>query len=124
TLVECFQQVPSAMTFCIIESMGGAAARVASTATAYPHRAPGYSLFILTQWRDPSDTPDNIGWARDTFEALRPHMSDRRYMNYMSGDDAGYVHDAYGSNYERLVEVKQTYDPDNVFHLNQNIRPR
>jgi FAD/FMN-containing dehydrogenase len=124
TLLECFEQVPSAMTLCVIESMGGAAARVAPTATAYPHREPGYSLLILAQWSEPADTPDNIAWARDTFEALRPHMADRRYMNYMSADDGGYVHDAYGPNYERLVEIKQVYDPDNVFHLNQNIPPR
>jgi FAD/FMN-containing dehydrogenase len=124
TLLECFEQVPSAMTLCVIEPMGGAAARVAPTATAYPHREPGCSLLILAQWREPADTPDNIAWARDTFEALRPHMADRRYMNYMSADDGGYVHDAYGPNYERLVEIKQVYDPDNLFHLNQNIPPR
>jgi FAD/FMN-containing dehydrogenase len=124
TLLECFEQVPSAMTLCVIEAMGGAAARVAPTATAYPHREPGYSLLILAQWSEPADTPDNIAWARDTFEALRPHMADRRYMNYMSADDGGYVHDAYGPNYERLVEIKQVYDPDNLFHLNQNIPPR
>ena len=124
TLLECFEQVPSAMTLCVIEAMGGAAARVAATATAYPHREPGYSLLILAQWSEPADTPDNIAWARDTFEALRPHMADRRYMNYMSADDGGYVHEAYGPNYERLVEIKQVYDPDNLFHLNQNIPPR
>jgi FAD/FMN-containing dehydrogenase len=124
TLLECFEQVPSAMTLCVIEAMGGAAARVAPTATAYPHREPGYSLLILAQWSAPADTLDNIAWTRDTFEALRPHMADRRYMNYMSADDGGYVHEAYGPNYERLVEIKQVYDPDNLFHLNQNIPPR
>ena len=123
-LLECFRGVPSAMTLCVIESIGGAAARVAPTATAYPHRQPGYSLLILAQWTDPADTLDNIAWARDTFEALRPHMADRRYMNYMSADDGGYVRHAYGENYERLVDIKRRYDPENVFHLNQNIAPR
>jgi len=50
-------------------------------------------------------------------------MANRRYVNYLSADDAGYTRDAYGSNYERLVELKRRYDPDNIFHLNQNIDP-
>jgi len=72
---------------------------------------------------DPADTEANIAWTRDTFEALQPHMADRRYVNYLSADDAGYTRDAYGSNYERLVELKRRYEPHNIFHLNQNIDP-
>jgi hypothetical protein len=122
-LIERFEQCPSPMTACVLESMGGAASRVASTATAYPHREPGHNLLILSQWADPADTEPNIAWTRDTFEALQPHMADRRYVNYLSADDAGYTRDAYGSNYERLVELKRRYDPHNIFHLNQNIDP-
>ena len=51
-------------------------------------------------------------------------MADRRYVNYLAADDGGHTRDAYGANYERLVELKQRYDPDNVFRLNQNIDPR
>ena len=123
TLIDQFELCPSPMTFCVLESMGGAASRVASTATAYPHREPGHNLLILSQWADPADTEPNIAWTRETFEALRPHMANRRYVNYLSADDAGYTRDAYGSNYERLVELKRRYDPDNIFHLNQNIDP-
>lgn len=122
-LIDRFEQCPSPMTACVLESMGGAASRVASTATAYPHREPGYNLLILSQWTDPADTEPNIAWTRETFEALQPHMANRRYVNYLSADDAGYSRDAYGCNYERLVELKRRYDPDNVFHLNQNIDP-
>ena len=123
-LIECFEQCPSPMTACIIESMGGAASRIAPAATAYPHREAGFSLLLLTQWVDPADTEANIAWTRETFDALQPHMAKRRYVNYLSGDDGGYVRDAYGSNYERLVEIKRRYDPKNIFRLNQNIDPK
>jgi FAD/FMN-containing dehydrogenase len=122
-LAERFEQCPSPMTACVLESMSGAASRVAPTATAFPHRQPGHNLLILSQWADPADTEPNIAWTRETFEALQPHIADRRYVNYLSADDAGYTRDAYGPNYERLVELKRRYDPDNVFHLNQNIDP-
>ncbi|HEX4866644.1 MAG TPA: FAD-binding oxidoreductase [Acidimicrobiales bacterium] len=122
-LIDQFEQCPSPMSFCVLESMGGAASRVASAATAYPHREPGHNLLLLSQWADPADTEPNIAWTRETFEALRPHMAKRRYVNYLSADDAGYTRDAYGSNYERLVELKRRYDPANIFHLNQNIDP-
>ncbi len=122
-LIECFEQCPSPMTACIIESMGGAASRIAPASTAYAHREPGYSLLLLSQWANAADSEPNIAWTRETFEALQPHMADRRYVNYLSADDGGYTRDAYGCNYERLVELKRRYDPDNVFHLNQNIDP-
>jgi len=61
-LIECFEQCPSPMTACVIESMGGAASRVAPTATAYAHREPGYSLLLLSQWTDTADSEPNIAW--------------------------------------------------------------
>ena len=123
-LIKCFEECPSPMTLCVVESMGGAASRIAPAATAYPHREPGYSLLILSQWTDPTDTEANIAWTRETFDALQPHMAKRRYVNYLAGDDGGYVRDAYASNYERLLEIKRRYDPSNTFRLNQNIDPR
>ena len=122
-LIECFEQCPSPMTLCVVESMSGAASRIAPAATAYPHREPGYSLLLLSQWTDPADTEANIAWTRETFDALQPHMTKRRYVNYLAGDDGGYVRDAYGTNYERLLEIKRRYDPSNTFRLNQNIDP-
>src|SRR4051812_6810162 len=86
-LIECFEQCPSAMTACVIESMGGAASRIAPAATAYAHREPGYNLLLLSQWTDIADSEPNIAWTRETFEALQPHMAERRYVNYLSADD-------------------------------------
>jgi hypothetical protein len=122
-LADAFAQCPSAMTSIVIVHYHGATSRVSPTATAFPHRGPGYSPVILTQWVDPADTDANIAWTRETFEALRPHTADRVYVNNLSADDTDFVTTAYGPNWARLVELKRRYDPDNVFHLNHNIDP-
>ena len=123
TLVEAYAACPSPMTLIVLEHLHGAVTRVAPDATAFPHRDPGYNILILGQWADPADTEATIGWTRETFDALRPHTADRRYVNYMAADDGSFVHEAYGPNMARLVDVKRRYDPDNVFRLNQNIDP-
>lgn len=121
-MVEAFSQAPSAMSGLAVEHVHGAAARVDPAATAFPHRG-GYSVLVVAQWADASETDANIDWARTTFESLRPFTTDRTYMNYLSADEGGAVHEAYGSNYERLLEIKRRYDPGNLFHLNHNIDP-
>ena len=122
-MVEALQACPSWMSGLSIMPYLGAVTRVDATATAFPHRAPGYSLLIVSQWQDQGATEANIAWAAETFEALRPYMADRSYLNNLSADDGRMVRDIWGVNYERLVQVKQRYDPDNVFRLNHNIDP-
>ena len=107
----------------VIEHFHGAATRVEPTATAFPHRSPGYNLIIISEWADPAQTEDGIAWARQTYDALRPHMADAAYVNYLDADDANRVRAAYGPNYQRLGDLKLRYDPENLFHLNQNIPP-
>jgi FAD/FMN-containing dehydrogenase len=122
-LAGAFERAPSQLCALIIEEFHGAVTRVAPTATAYPHRQPGYNLLLISQWTDPADTEAGIAWARETFDALSPSMADRSYMNYLPADDHDRVHEAYGPNYGRLVELKRRYDPGNLFRLNQNIEP-
>jgi FAD/FMN-containing dehydrogenase len=122
-MTGAFERAPSELCALIIEEFHGAVTRVAPTATAYPHREPGYNLLLISQWTDPADTEAGIAWARETFDALSPYMADRSYMNYLSADDHDRVHEAYGPNYPRLVELKRRYDPGNIFRLNQNIEP-
>ena len=122
-LTDAFQNSPTTMCALIIENFHGAATRVSPTATAFPHRQPGYNCIIISQWADAADTVAGTQWARDTFDALRPHMADAAYVNYLDQDDAERVAAAYGPNYPRLVELKGRYDPDNTFRLNQNIVP-
>jgi FAD/FMN-containing dehydrogenase len=122
-LVDSFERVPSTMTGIFLDHVHGAATRVDPQATAFPHRQDAFSVLVLAQWRDPADTEANIVWARETFESLRPHLTESRYTNFLSADDAGSVRQRYGENYERLVAVKRLYDPDNLFHLNDNLDP-
>jgi FAD binding domain-containing protein/berberine-like enzyme len=122
-MAESFERCPSPMGGLMLAHYHGAVTRVDPAATAFPHRDPGYSLLIVAQWLDPAETEKNIDWARETFRALRPHMADRCYVNNLSADDRGAVAQAYGSNYDRLLEIKRRYDPDNIFRLNHNVNP-
>jgi hypothetical protein len=118
-----FERAPSELCALVIEDFHGAVTRVPSTATAYPHREPGFNLFLISQWSDPGQTDEGIAWARETFDALSPYMTDRSYTNYLSADDYGRVRHAFGSNYDRLVSLKRRYDPNNLFRLNHNVDP-
>ena len=123
TLVDSYKRCPSPMSFCVLEAVNGAVTRVAPTATAFPHRSRGFNLLLLGQWVDPAQTDVNIAWVRETFDAMRPHISAGRYGNYLSGDDANEVAGVYGQNWDRLLAIKQRHDPDNVFRHNLNIDP-
>jgi FAD/FMN-containing dehydrogenase len=123
-MTRAFDRAPSELCALVIEDFHGAVTRVPPTATAYPHRERGYNLFLISHWTDPALTEPGIAWARETFNALSPYMADRSYTNYLSADDHDRVRQAYGCNYDRLVELKRRYDPDNVFRLNHNIDPR
>jgi FAD/FMN-containing dehydrogenase len=124
TVTERFAGVPSPMSGILFEHFHGAVCRVGVEDTAVPHREEGWNLLLPSVWLDPADTDANVAWTRETHAALAEHLSERRWLNYLGddqGDDA--VRGAYGPNYDRLVELKRRYDPDNVFHNNHNIRP-
>ena len=122
-MVDSFERAPSPMSGMVIEHFHGLVTRIPATATAYPHREPGYNLVLIAEWIDPRDDDANIAWARDTFAALAPYMAEAAYVNYLDHDDTDRVRIAYGPNWDRLVSLKQRYDPDNLFRLNANIKP-
>src|SRR5262249_3540205 len=108
----------------IFEHVHGAATRIAPDETAFPHRAAGYNLLIISEWMNPADNERCTAWARDTYSAMKPFMAPGRYVNYLGDQEPGDpVAAAYGPNYARLRELKKKYDPENFFHRNQNIRP-
>jgi FAD/FMN-containing dehydrogenase len=123
TIIGYCETVPSALSAVAIEHLGGAVARVGKTETAFHHRDSPYNLIITSLWRDAGDSEKNIRWTRELHEAMRPFGPDAVYVNYLGDEGEGRVKAAYGPNYERLVELKNKYDPANVFRLNQNIRP-
>ena len=123
TMVDAFEAAPSIMSGMVIEHFHGAVCRVEPTATAYPFREPGYSLVLAGQWSEPADTEANMTWIRDTFAVLEPYTAPRVYVNYLADDDSARVANAYGQNFDRLVEIKRRFDPDNLFRLNHNIDP-
>ncbi|MDH3668042.1 MAG: FAD-binding oxidoreductase [Paracoccaceae bacterium] len=123
-LTEQFACCPSPMSKLIVERPHGAALRRAATDTAFPLRSAGFSVLILAQWRDASETEQNVAWARETYDLLRPHAAPAAYSNYMGDDEMlARVKQAYGENFARLQSLKDRYDPANVFHMNQNIPP-
>ncbi len=123
-LVEQFARCPSPMSKLIVERPHGAALRRAATDTAFPLRSPGFSVLILAQWRDASETEQNVAWARETYDLLGPHAAPGAYSNYLGDDEKlARVKQAYGENFAKLQSLKDRYDPANVFHLNQNIPP-
>ncbi|MEK6276240.1 MAG: FAD-binding oxidoreductase [Actinomycetota bacterium] len=122
--IERFETTPSPLNAVLFEHFHGAVTRVGAGDTAVPHREVGYNLLLPSVWLDEADTEANIAWTRATFDLFGPHFADRRWLNYFSDDDgADAVRAAYGQNYDRLVEVKRRYDPENVFRLNHNIDP-
>jgi FAD/FMN-containing dehydrogenase len=75
---------------------------------------------------DPADSQANVTWTRQAYDAMATHFAHGRYVNYLNAEELGEgsaVEAAFGPNVKRLREVKRRYDPDNVFHLNQNIKP-
>jgi FAD/FMN-containing dehydrogenase len=124
TMAERFASVPSPMTAIMLEHFHGAVTRVGVTDTAVPHRAEGWNLLIPSVWVDPAATGENIAWTRETHRAFGPHLDEARWLNYLGDDQLGdAVRAAYGPNYQRLLDVKRRYDPENVFHHNHNIDP-
>jgi len=123
TMIAAFEAAPSIMSAMVVEHFHGQVCRVDPTATAYPHRAPGYNLVLIGQWLDPAETAANVSWVRETYAALEEFTAPRSYVNYLADDESDRVANAYGPNLERLVEIKRRYDPANLFRLNHNIDP-
>lgn len=123
-LIEQFASCPSQLGKLVLENHHGAETRPASNATAFPHRAVGYNLLIIAQWLDPQDDKANIAWARATDLAMKPYLKNSVYSNYMDDDEGdSRIRQAFGANFARLQTIKKHYDPENRFHLNQNIPP-
>ena len=123
SIVEFAGKLPSPQCEIFIGLAGGAPNRIAADSMAYAHRDARFVLNVHGRWDEAADDQECIGWAREFFKASSPYASAGAYVNFMTADEGDRVAAAYGSNYERLVEIKRRYDPENVFRFNQNIKP-
>ncbi len=123
-LIERFPSVPAPSSSVLIELLGGAIAGVGEEEMAYTHRGAAYDFLIASVWDDPAADGVNVGWARDIFGVMEPYAREDVYVNYLGDEGDDRVRAAYGAaKYDRLVALKDRYDPTNLFRLNQNIRP-
>ena len=110
----------------LIEPLGGAIRRMPEDATALGRRDVDWCYHALAMWMEPDETTAaaHMAWARDLHQELAPHTTDGVYLNFTSDEGEERVRSTYGpAKYERLVALKDLYDPDNLFRLNQNIKP-
>jgi FAD/FMN-containing dehydrogenase len=116
--------VPNATSAVHLYAIDGVAGRVAADATAFSHRDARYSTGLAAIWADPADSDANIAWVREYWQALDAVAPNGGYVNFMSFDEGeAAVRATYGPNYERLAAIKTAYDANNLFRLNQNIKP-
>ncbi len=123
-MVRALESMPSPMSQIELSYLGGAAGRVAAGETAFGDRSSPFIVNLLGNWTQAADDAANVAWVRGLFAELRPAMTPGVYVNFMSGDEQERVPEAYRERWERLVDVKTHYDPDNFFTLNQNVLPR
>jgi FAD/FMN-containing dehydrogenase/ketosteroid isomerase-like protein len=123
TVIHYAGKLPTPQCEIFLGLLGGQAGRPAPGDTAYPHRDALYVMNVHTRWDDPADDARCIAWARDFFSAAAPYATGSVYVNFLTQDESERTADAYGENYQRLAQIKQQYDPDNLFRTNQNIRP-
>ena len=114
----------SPFTASIMLPLGGAVARVADDETVLGFRDVGWNYHLLGQWEDPADEQLNVEWTRAFDKALAPHAAEGLYVNFVADPPEDLLERSFGSEkLARLVAVKDSYDPGNVFCFNQNIAP-
>jgi len=116
-------KVPEVSATMHLYPINGACHRVRADETAFAYRDATFAAVIVAAWQDPALDNERIRWVREYYDAIAPHSEAGGYVNFMAGDDGARVEDNYQGNYQRLAEIKRTYDPGNLFHLNQNIPP-
>ena len=121
-LVDGASSMLSPMSMVGFFHVHGAATRVGAEETAFGLREDQWDYDIISQWTDPTETDKHIKWTRDFFNRVEPFASGV-YVNHLDAEEADRIGEAYGDNYKQLQELKNKYDPTNLFRLNQNIKP-
>ncbi|HLZ68620.1 MAG TPA: FAD-binding oxidoreductase [Dehalococcoidia bacterium] len=123
-LLQGAADCPSPQSSIAVFGLHGASTRVAPEATAFALREPLWDINLIAQWQDSADSERNIAWGRQLWARVEPLTGGRVYVNHFAADDKPErIRASYGPNYERLLALKQRYDPTNLFSLNPNIKP-
>jgi hypothetical protein len=117
------EQLPTGLSTMHMYPIDGATSRVPADATAFAYRDGGWAAVIVGVDPDPAQAGRLSQWTRDYWEALHPYSAGGAYINFMMSEGQERIRAAYRGNYERLTRIKRRYDPDNTFHINQNIQP-
>lgn len=120
-ILEAIGTLPDPQSEIFIARVGGAMARVAPDATAFPQRAAHFTMNVHTRWSDAGKDTACIAWARDFFARIAPHAAGSVYVNFMPEDEGDRIGAAYGGNMDRLGRIKAKYDPANLFRANHNL---
>jgi FAD/FMN-containing dehydrogenase len=117
------ESLPNPSCEVFFAQMGGATNRVPADATAYRHRDAEFIMNVHGRWQEEGDDERCVAWCRDLFQATTPFATGGVYVNFMTEEEGDRVESAYGDSFQRLVALKDKYDPENFFRFNQNVRP-
>jgi FAD/FMN-containing dehydrogenase len=115
--------LPSWQSTMHLYPINGAAGRVGNSETAWSYRKANWAQVMVGVDPDPANKEKITKWTKDYYDALHPFSAGGAYVNFMMEEGEDRIKATYGANYERLVEIKDKYDPKNLFRVNQNIRP-
>lgn len=121
--IEHARQLPTMHSSMHLYAVNGAAGRVANEATAWSNRNTTFAEVIIGVDPDPANREKITNWAKDYWEALHPFSTGGAYLNFIMEEGEDRIKKTYGKSYERLVQIKNKYDPENLFRVNQNIKP-
>jgi len=121
--VKYGSRLPTPLSTAHLYPINGASQRVGKNDTAFSYREANWAQIIVGADPDPSNNQKIMGWTKDYWLALHPHSAGGAYVNFLMDEGQGRVEATYRDNYPRLVAIKNKYDPDNFFHINQNILP-
>jgi hypothetical protein len=121
-MVTGFSPDPGRATVVVLQQLDGAIGRVPIDATAFPHRRAKFDLLVLGGWEDASQTERHSAWVKGLWGSVERYTRGF-YFNTSIGDSQERIRANFGANYPRLVQLKDRYDPGNLFHLNANVQP-
>jgi hypothetical protein len=122
-VMACWEKVSAPMARIVLARMGGAIERVGDDETAFSNRSANRLIWLSNMWTDPAEDAIHRQWLVDTYDVMEQWSTGSGYINVATDESLSRIRSTFGDNWDRLVAVKDRYDPDNVFHRNQNIPP-